>query len=75
MTSNIDDHRRPRYQIIADDLITEITSNRITVGSSLPTEKELCRYYEVSRYTVREALRVLREMGLISIRRGSGTKV
>ena len=74
MTSNIDDHRRPRYQIIADDLITEITSNRITVGSSLPTEKELCRYYEVSRYTVREALRVLREMGLISIRRGSGTK-
>ena len=75
MTSDIDDHRRPRYQIIADDLINKITSNRISVGSRLPSEKELCSHYGVSRYTVREALRVIKEMGLVSIRRGSGTKV
>ena len=75
MTSDIDDHRRPRYQIIADDLINKITSNRISVGSRLPSEKELCSHYGVSRYTVREALRVIKEMGLVSIRRGSGSIV
>lgn len=65
----------PRYQVIATELRTEIVSGTLEVGATLPTEMELCARYDVSRYTVRAALRQLREEGLVSMRRGSGTRV
>ncbi len=45
------------------------------VGSQLPTEHELCERFAVSRYTVREALRRLREDNLVSSRPRTGTQV
>lgn len=66
---------RPRYQIIADELISDILAGNYPVGAMMPTEHELCERFDVSRYTVREALRQLREIGLVSMRRGSGTVV
>lgn len=66
---------RPRYQMIADDLREAIASQRYAVGAMLPTELELCAHYAVSRYTVRAALRQLREQGMVDMRRGSGTRV
>ena len=45
------------------------------VGSQLPTEDDLCERFSVSRYTVREALRRLREDNLVSSRQGAGTIV
>ena len=75
MSSTTNDTDRPRYQVIADDLMADITAEKFSVGSMLPTEMELCRHYDVSRYTVREALRQLREMGMVAMRRGSGTRV
>ena len=48
-------------------------SGAYPVGSLLPTEDSLCKLFSVSRYTVREALRLLREDGLVSSRRGAGT--
>ena len=47
----------------------------IPVGSQLPTEHELCERFAVSRYTVREALRRLREDNLVSSRPRAGTLV
>ena len=75
MTSTLSDTDRPRYQVIADDLMADITAEKFSVGSMLPTEMELCQRYDVSRYTVREALRQLRELGMVAMRRGSGTRV
>ncbi len=75
MSTAISDTDRPRYQVIADDLMADITSEKFAVGSMLPTEMELCERYDVSRYTVREALRQLRELGMVAMRRGSGTRV
>ena len=75
MTSTISDTDRPRYQVIADDLMEDIAAEKFAVGSMLPTEMELCQRYDVSRYTVREALRQLRELGMVAMRRGSGTRV
>lgn len=45
------------------------------MGSQLPTEEELCDRFAVSRYTVREVLRRLREDRLVSSRQGAGTTV
>ncbi len=64
-----------RYEQIANELEDNITSGRLSVGDSLPTEAQLCKKYGVSRYTAREALRQLRNTGLIARRRGSGTTV
>ncbi len=75
MTSTNTDTDQPRYQVIAEDLMAGITAQRFPVGSMLPTEIELCQRYDVSRYTVREALRQLRELGMVVMRRGSGTRV
>jgi GntR family transcriptional regulator len=65
----------PRYQQIANELVGKIASGRYRVGGFLPTEMELCEQYGISRSTVREALRRVRDAGLISRRRRTGTKV
>ncbi len=65
----------PRYQQVADELMASIASGEYPVGGNLPTELELCRQYGISRHTVREALRRLRDDGLISRRRRVGTEV
>lgn len=65
----------PLYVRIARKLRDGILSGAYPVGSLLPTEEMLCREYSVSRHTVREALRQLRDDSLISSRRGAGTIV
>ena len=64
-----------RYLQVAHALRQEIVDGVYPVGSQLPTEHELCQRFSVSRYTVREALRRLREDNLVSSRPRSGTLV
>lgn len=66
---------RPRYLEIATILERGIVRGKYPVGGLLPTENELCKTFAVSRYTVREALRHLRDLDLVSRRQGSGTQV
>lgn len=65
----------PLYMQVARTLKDEIISGVYPVGSLLPTEDGLCERFSVSRYTVREALRLLRDDGLVSSRQGAGTMV
>jgi DNA-binding GntR family transcriptional regulator len=67
--------KQHRYEQIAKELGERITSGEVSVGESLPTEAVLCKKYGVSRYTAREALRQLREAGLITRRPRAGTTV
>ncbi|HEX6414643.1 MAG TPA: winged helix-turn-helix domain-containing protein, partial [Burkholderiales bacterium] len=67
--------RQHRYERIAQALEARIASGTVAVGDPLPTEAELCRKYGVSRYTAREALRTLRDAGLITRRPRAGTTV
>jgi GntR family transcriptional regulator len=64
-----------RYLQIARTLRKEIVDGVYPVGSQLPTEHQLCERFAVSRYTVREALRRLREDNLVSSRPRAGTRV
>lgn len=52
-----------------------ILGGRFPLGFRIPTEDELCREYGASRYSVREALRVLTDEGLIARRPRIGTTV
>jgi len=67
--------KQHRYEQIARALGERIASGRVSVGDSLPTEAALCKTYKVSRYTAREALRRLREAGLITRRPRAGSTV
>lgn len=65
----------PRYLQIAGDLRRGIAEGHYPVGSQLPTEHELCRQLGVSRFTVREAIRVLSSAGLVRRKPRAGTVV
>lgn len=65
----------PLYVSLARILTEAISGGRHPVGALLPTEETLAQAYAVSRQTVREALRLLEEQGLVSRRRGIGTRV
>jgi GntR family transcriptional repressor for pyruvate dehydrogenase complex len=49
-----------------------IREKKLLPGQKLPTEKELCTQFAVSRTALREALRRLSARGLLDIRKGSG---
>jgi GntR family transcriptional regulator, transcriptional repressor for pyruvate dehydrogenase complex len=61
-------------QIVAD-LRGQILSGALPDGARLPAERELAGRYDVSAPTIREAIRVLTAMGLLSTRNGSRTTV
>lgn len=71
----VDRRQGPLYKQLVAVLRAEILKGVHSVGQNLPTESELCARFDVSRPTVREALRELRTAGLVESRRGSGTTV
>lgn len=58
-------------QVIVDQIKLLIRDGRLQPGDRLPSERELCQRFGVSRVTVREALRVLEAGGLLTIRVGA----
>lgn len=64
--------KRPRS---SDDVVAQvkdaIIARRLKDGDRLPSERELCQAFGVSRATVREGLRTLEALGVIEIRPGS----
>lgn len=63
------------YVRIAGILRERILSGEYSPGQQLQTEMQLCRELDVSRITIRQALKILEDETLISRRRGSGTYV
>lgn len=60
---------------LRDELLEEITSSQLQPGTKLPTEGQLAKRFNVSRATVRDAVRALIEAGYVTRRRGSGSYV
>lgn len=65
----------PRYARIQKVLEARLRDAVYPVGSIMPTEVELAAEFNTSRFTIREALRQLREQGYVERRQGSGTRV
>lgn len=68
-------HKQTLSQKIERTIENAIREKKLLVGSKLPTEREMCESFGVSRTALREALRRLSARGLISIQKGSGMYV
>ena len=58
-------------ELIARDIILDISEGGLKAGDSLPAEASMLMHYEVGRASLREALRVLEVQGLVRIRAGA----
>ncbi|RAI94295.1 GntR family transcriptional regulator [Paenibacillus pabuli] len=66
---------KPKYQVIIDDIKSNILSGTYSVGEQIPTESALQDSYTVSRQTVRKAILELSNEGFLRSEKGSGTYV
>lgn len=71
----LDEHdKRPLYMQLVDMLQKQI-EEELALGDKLPTEKELCEEYSLSRTTVRQAMSELERRGSIYRVQGKGSFV
>lgn len=61
------------YHQLKDKLVEKIKNNEWQVDTKIPTERELCNIYKVSRMTVRLALGELQKEGYLYRKQGKGT--
>lgn len=66
---------KPVYIQIADELRNNIQQQTYKPGDKLPTEAQLSQRFSVNRHTIRNAIALLKEKGLIRVDRGRGTFV
>ena len=69
------DAGRPLWRQLADILRSMIESGEIGPGKLLPSQRTLMQRYEVSDGTVKRALALLRDEGLVETELGRGTYV
>jgi GntR family transcriptional regulator len=67
--------RRPASERIADELRQAISAGQLAPGAKLPSERELAEQYGTARNTVRQAIRLLSESGLVFAEHGRGVFV
>lgn len=66
---------KPMYRQIADALREKISAGELKPGDALPTESSLQEAFNMSRVTVRQALKLLTEEQIVESIQGSGTYV
>jgi DNA-binding transcriptional regulator YhcF (GntR family) len=69
------DDPRPPYQQVANALRAAILTRKLAPGEKLPSGNELAQRYGVARMTIQQAIRLLRDEGLVVSRQGSGVFV
>lgn len=67
--------RPPISEIVATRIIEMVTSHALNPGDQLPPERELAELLNVSRSSVREAIRGLAILGVITSRQGGGAYI
>jgi DNA-binding FadR family transcriptional regulator len=59
------------FEVVSEQIQDAIFSGKLSPGEKLPAERELIKEFDISRRTLREALRVLELKGLIEIKTGT----
>lgn len=67
--------RKPLASTVADAVLDAIVAREYASGDSLPSEAELGALHDVSRITVREAIKTLQAKGVVQIVNGKGSFV
>ena len=67
--------RRRLHEDVAEQLRDAILDGRFGAGAKLPPERELAAEFRVNRTSVREAIKVLEGLGLVTVRQGDGATV
>lgn len=67
--------RKSLAQQVAERLVTRITSGILQPGQRLPSERDLSRALKVTRTTIREAIKILQGLRLVTVRHGDGAMV
>lgn len=60
---------------VIDRITSAISAGQFKAGQKLPSEYELIEELQVSRNSLREAMKILSAMGIVDIRRGDGTYI
>lgn len=68
-------NRPPVVNEIVEQLVGFILNERLKPGDKLPTERELIERLSIGRSTLREAIKTLSAVGVLEVKRGSGTFV
>ncbi|HOJ17740.1 MAG: GntR family transcriptional regulator [Ignavibacteriales bacterium] len=63
----------PIYYNIFEELLGEVESGKLGPNEKFPSENDLCQRFNVSRGTIREALKLLEQHGVITRTQGKGT--
>ena len=63
------------YWEVYSDIKKDILTNHYRAGKPLPTQETLAKTYQTSRLTIKKALRILQDEGLIYSKQGSGSYV
>lgn len=66
---------KSKCDIVVEKILKQIVEKKYKVGDKLPNESMLCEEFGVSRITVREAIKRLSMLGLVSAQQGRGTFV
>lgn len=67
--------RKPKYKEVVDWVKERLEKKELSPGDKLNSENELCELFGLSRQTVRHAIGVLEEEGIVARRQGSGTYI
>ena len=67
--------RRTLVDGLVDGLLDDILDGRLKPPAALPPEADIAKAYDVSRLTVREALKALRAQNILYVKAGRGTFV
>ena len=68
-------HRKSLTETVLEKLLAGVMDGQFPPGSTLPSEADIAASSDVSRVTVREALKTLQAGNVVTIRRGIGTSV
>ena len=66
---------RSAAEVVMDGIKEQILCRQLRPGDQLPNEFDLCKLFNVSRGSLREAIKILATMGILELRQGVGTFV